>query len=195
MTTDVAIAPREPSTELGPAMRALPPRWQKAVVALFAHRGNMSAAYRAAGFNPSPTHEASVRTSAWRLFHDPRVRAAVREVAVSSIDISEPETLGTVLEIMRNNNEKAQDRLAAARILLDRSNPVLHKTKIEVEHIVSMDELDVTHYRALQQIGAPRKAYLDRFGANNLSRVEQLVAQADAKAKAIDTSYEEVPNE
>jgi hypothetical protein len=186
------VAPREPATELGPAMRALPIKWQRAVVALFACKGNMTAAFRAAGYKHGPKAE---KANAWRLFHDDRVRAAVREVAVRSIDLAEPEVLGTVLQIMRDTDQKAQDRLAAARMLWDRSNPVLNKTKIEIEAHLSVDELDVSHYRALKQIGAPHQAFLDRFGFNGLPRVEALVAAADAKDKVIDGTAEEINGE
>ena len=41
--------------EFGPAMRALAPRWQKAVMALFLTKGNRSAALRAAGSKPTRT--------------------------------------------------------------------------------------------------------------------------------------------
>src|SRR4051794_12232901 len=40
----------EPIPEFGAAMRALHPRWQRAVVALFVNNGNRTAALRAAGY-------------------------------------------------------------------------------------------------------------------------------------------------
>ena len=190
MSTHITVSDDLTRTDWGPAMRMLPARWQKAVLALFATRGNKSAAYRAAGFNASGIK--SVKANAWRLFQDDRVRAAVRETAVRFIDLSEPEVLGTVLEIMRDSGAKAADRLSAARAIWDRANPVLNKTKIEVEHHLSVDETDMAHYRALQKLGAPHSAFLDRFGFNGLPRVEAMVAAEDLKHKVIEGSFQEV---
>jgi phage terminase small subunit len=135
----------EPQPELGPAMRALPLRWQRAVTALFVTKGNRSAALRAAGYKAQPN---SLHVLASRIFADDRVRAAVRECAARMIEIAEPELLATTLDIMRDTATRPADRLAAARMVWDRANPVLNKTKIEVEHHLSSDELDAQHYRA-----------------------------------------------
>jgi hypothetical protein len=135
------VQSREPQPEFGPAMRALPLRWQRAVTALFVTKGNRSAALRAAGYKAKPN---SLHVLASRIFADDRVRAAVREVAARMIEIAEPELLATTLDIMRDTDNRAADRLAAARMVWDRANPVLNKTKIEVEHHLSSDELDDT---------------------------------------------------
>jgi hypothetical protein len=189
-------AVREPQPELGPAMRALHPRWQKAVTALFLTKGNRSAALRAAGYKAKGN---GLHVLASRIFADDRVRAAVREVALQTIETSEPELLAVTLDIMRDTATRPADRLAAARMVWDRANPVLNKTKIEVEHHLSSDELDVQHYRALQKIGAPMSAFLDRFGHNGLARVQAMILAEEAKQKqieagasTIDGDYEEV---
>src|SRR5262249_25629054 len=100
----------EPQPELGPAMRALPLRWQKAVTALFVVKGNRSAALRAAGYKAKPN---SLHVLASRIFADDRVRAAVRELAARMIEIAEPELLATTLDIMRDTATRPTDRLAA----------------------------------------------------------------------------------
>jgi hypothetical protein len=189
----------EPQPELGPAMRALPLRWQRAVTALFVTKGNRSAALRAAGYKAKP---ASLHVLASRIFADDRVRAAVREVAARMIEIAEPELLATTLDIMRDTDNRAADRLAAARMVWDRANPVMSKHKIEVEHHVTDAEKEIQHYRALQRLGAPREAFLARFGANGLARVEAMIVAKDAKLKQIeapadvvDVEYEETTNE
>ena len=133
------------------------------------------------------------------MFQDPRMRAAVRELAAAMIEISEPELLATTFEILRDTTQDAKDRLMAARMIWDRANPVMTKHKIEVEHHLSSDELDVQHYRALQKIGAPMSAFLARFGHNGLARVQTLIMAEEAKQKQIESNagvvdgkYEEV---
>jgi hypothetical protein len=79
----------EPTPELGPAMRALHPRWQRAVTALFATNGDRSKALRLAGYKGTPD---SMRVMAHRIFADDRVRAGIREEANKYIDVAEPET-------------------------------------------------------------------------------------------------------
>jgi hypothetical protein len=189
----------EPQPELGPAMRALPLRWQRAVTALFVTKGNRSAALRAAGYKAKPN---SLHVLASRIFADDRVRAAVRECAGRMIEIAEPELLATTLDIMRDTGTRPADRLAAARMVWDRANPVMTKHKVEVEHHVSSDELDAQHYRALQKIGAPQEAFLARFGHNGLARVQAMILAEEAKLKQIeapadvvDVEYEEASNE
>jgi hypothetical protein len=183
--------------EFGPAMRALAPRWQKAVVALFLTKGNRSAALRAAGYKANKN---AIGVLASRMFADDRMRAAVREVALAQIDIAEPELLGVTLSIMRDTKELARDRLTAARMVWDRANPVISKHKLEVEHHLTNDERDITHYRALQKLRAPQEAFLARFGHTGMARVQALVMAEDARTKqiaaaagaVIDGEFEEV---
>jgi hypothetical protein len=91
-------------------------------MALFACGGVQSTAYRLAGFggkNDSLSGPASksVRVNSTRLFADPRVRAAIREYAITQIDVSEPEVMHTVMSIMRDANERGADRLRAAAMI------------------------------------------------------------------------------
>jgi hypothetical protein len=182
----------EPTPELGPAMRALHPRWQRAVTALFITNGDRTKALRIAGYQGTAE---SMRVMASRLFADDRMRAAIREMAGKNIDIAEPEMLGTTMSILRNVGERASDRLAAVRMIWDRSNPVVSKHKLEVEHHLSSDERDIQHYRALKQLGAPQDAFVARFGPHGIPRVEALILAEDAKRReieggTIDATYE-----
>lgn len=187
--TDLTTISNEPVAEFGPAMRALHTRWQRAVLALFETRGNKTAALRIAGYKADNLN--SIKATAWKVFADDRVRAAVREVAIRYIDLAEPELLPTVLDIMRDTKAKAADRLKAAAMVWDRANPMLTKHKIEVEHHLSVDETDMLHYRGLQKLGAPQSKFFERFG-NSLPRVEALVAADDAKHKVIEADYQEI---
>ncbi len=182
-----------PEPEFGPAMRALNPRWQKAVMALFLTGGNRAEALRIAGYKTKkPAKDNGLYVTAARLFADDRVRAAIREEAARHIEITEPELLATTMSIIRDIDKRDIDRLRAIGMVWDRANPVLSKHKIEVEHHLSVDETDITHYRALQKLGAPQSTFLARFGHNGLARVEAMIAAEDAKQKQIETDYHEV---
>lgn len=186
-------------SELGPCMRALRPRWQVAVLALFANRGNRTAAYRAAGFKS--TNDTDMYSRASRFFRDERVIAAVREVASATLQIEEPESIGVVHDIMRDVTMDAKDRLMAVRTIWDRTRPMESKVNIDVTHKLTIEETEVQHYRALQKLGAPKEAFIGRFGHNGLSRVEALVAIEDKRQAATiggrvieTTEYEEIEN-
>jgi hypothetical protein len=198
MTNTAAVSTRsEPTSEFGPAMRALPLRWQRAVTALFITGGNKAQALRHAGYKSKGD---GIYVTASRVFADDRVRAALREVAAQQIDIAEPELLATTLTIMRDSNEPARDRLRAVAMVWDRANPVVSKHKLEVEHHLSSDERDIQHFHALQRLGAPQEAFAARFGHAGLARVQALVAAEDAKQKqitsgVIEAEYEDVDDE
>jgi hypothetical protein len=178
------MAPADPVPEMGVCMRALPARWRAAVEALFVTEGDMTKAAQIAGYKAD--NRESLRVMAHRIFRDNRVRAAIQEEAKKHIDISEPELISTVKGILRNPVEKAADRLRAASMIWDRSNPVVTKHKIEVEHHLTDAERDVRHYYALKKLGAPHDAFINRFGPNGLARVEELVRAEEAKQRQIE---------
>jgi hypothetical protein len=126
------------------------------------------------------------------------VRLAIREECLARIDGSEPELIEVVRGILHDNNEKATDRLRAAAMLWDRSNPVVQKHRIDVTHHLSVEEIEIQHYRGLKRIGAPPEAFLARFGHNGLARVEALILAEESKVRAIedqtidDVEYTEV---
>jgi hypothetical protein len=180
--------------ELGPAMAALRPHWRKAVLGLFLHRGRRTKAYLEGFPNGNPEYAYS---RASRFFGDKRVIAAVREVALKNLQIEEPELLGVVHDIIRDVTADNRDRLMAVRMVWDRTRPAESKLSIDVSHHLTVEQTEVQHYRALQRLGAPRQAFIERFGHNGIERVERLVAIEDkreAASKVVDASYEEVKN-
>jgi hypothetical protein len=179
------VVRRDPMPEPGPALRVLPPKWRDAVEALFLTEGDQTKAARMAGYGGKP---ASLKVTASRLFNDDRVRRAIKEECNRRIDTAEPELLAVVRGIMRNNQEKAADRLRAASMVWDRANPVMTKHKIEVEHHLTDDERDVQHWHGLKKLGAPPDAFIARFGPNGLARVEALVLAEEAKRREIEGS-------
>jgi hypothetical protein len=175
-------------------MRALHPRWRKAVEMLFLAQGNQTKALRLAGYEGAPD---TLKVTACRLFADDRVRKALREECDKRVDMLEPEVMSVTIGIVRDIALKPADRLRAAAMLWDRANPIISKSLVQVEHHLSEPELEMQHYRALQRLGAPREAFLQRFGPNGISRVEQLIAADEAKRRqiegdAIEVEYEEV---
>jgi hypothetical protein len=193
--TDMAAASNEPVAEFGPAMRALHPRWQRCVIGLFLTvsqrhpRGNKTQALRYAGYKSDNLN--SIKATAQKIFSDARVKAAILEEAANHLASTAPEMLGHVLGVARSTKAKDADRLAAARIYLDRALPLMTTHRVQVEHHLSVDQTDIEHYRALQKLGAPQSAFLARFGHNGLARVEAMVAAEDAKHRLIEVDYHE----
>jgi hypothetical protein len=191
-----APAKRDPVPQLGPAMRVLPEKWQKAVDGLFLTDGDRSKALRLAGYAGKPE---SINVMASRIFGDDRVRRAIREECNRRIDACEPELMAVTRNIMHDISEKAGDRLRAAGMLWDRSNPVIHQHRIEVAHHLTDDERDIQHWRALKKLGATSEAFFARFGPNGVARVEALVFAEEARrreieAPVISAEYEAVDN-
>jgi hypothetical protein len=186
---------RDPIPERGPAMAALPPKWQACVDALFLTNGDQTKSIAIAGYKGK---RESLKVMAHRIFHDDRVRLAIREECAKRIDVSEPELMAQTFSIMRNVGENARDRLNAIAMVWNRANPILHKTKIEVEHVLTDDERDIRHWRALKKLGAPESAFLARFGVNGCARVAMLVEAEEARHReieaplVIETEYEAV---
>jgi hypothetical protein len=169
--------------EIGPAMRALSVRHRQAVIELFNTGGNRTEALRRCGYGGKPDN---LNSHASKFFSDRRVRAAIREECLARLEYLEPEILEAVRTIANNTKIKPADRLRALGLLWDRSRPVESKHKIEVEHHVTNDERDVQHYLAMKKIGAPPDAFLRRFGANGMARVEALVAAEEARRRQLD---------
>jgi hypothetical protein len=179
-----AIQRRDPTPERGPCMRLLPPKWARAVDALFLSGGDRSKALVIAGYEGKP---ASINVMASRIFGDARVRAAIKEECLYRIDASEPELYAITMNILRDTGEKAADRLRAIEMVWSRANPVMTRHKIEVEHHMTDDERDIRHWHALKKLGATADAFLARFGPNGLPRVEALVLAEEAKRREIES--------
>jgi hypothetical protein len=169
--------------EIGPAMKALSSRHRDAVRALFDNNGNRTAALRQCGYGGSPKN---LNSHASKFFSDRRIRAAIKEECLSRIDICEPELIALTMKMAKDKKTRPADRLRAIAMCWDRSNPVMTRHKLEVEHHLSSDERDVQHYLALKKIGAPADAFLRRFGANGIARVEALVLAEDARRRQLD---------
>jgi hypothetical protein len=126
---------------LGPAMRALPSdRWRAAAVARFmvpvdGHWSGNTAACRAAGFGnvEGTTTPSSLKRTAYRVFHDRRMLAALDELSKEFLRGGVPDALTVVNEIM--SDKKHKDRLKAAQVIINYSHPVQTAHHVTVEHV------------------------------------------------------------
>jgi hypothetical protein len=126
---------------LGPAMRALPSdRWRAAAVARFmvpvgGHWSGNAAACRAAGFGneEGTTTPRSMSATAYKVFHDPRMLAALDELGKEFLRGGVPDALTVVHEIM--SDKKQKDRLKAAQVVINYAHPVQTAHHVTVEHV------------------------------------------------------------
>jgi hypothetical protein len=174
--------------ELGVAMRALIPRHRQAVLELFNTRGNRTEALRRCGYGGTNAARSlrNLHCEASKFFADRRVRAAIREECLARLEYIEPEILENVRAIGNDEKVKPADRLRALGMIWDRSRPVESTHRIEIEHHLTNDERDVAHYVAMKKMGVGPDAFLRRFGAAGIARVEAMVAAEAARRQ--DTS-------
>ena len=121
---------------LGPAMRALPSdRWRAAAVARFMVQpgvgGGNTAACRIAGFGS--TTKGSMKVTAFNVFHDPRMLAAMRELGEQFLRGGVRDAIAVVHEIM--GDKKHKDRLKAAQVIINYAHPVQTAHHVTVEHV------------------------------------------------------------
>ena len=105
---------------VGPAMARLPTdKWRAACWARFEVRDNTEAV-RLAGFKPSR----NLRRTAYRLFHDERMLAALHEVGEAHLKAGVPDAIGVVREVLTSAETLPRDKLKAAEIFLNRAHPI-----------------------------------------------------------------------
>lgn len=175
-------------------MQALPARWQRAVIGLFITGGNKTAALRLAGYKAD--NRASIRVTASKIFADARVKAAVLEECGNRLATDAPEMLSLVAGIARDNEARDADRLAAARIYLDRGLPLMTTHRVDVTHrTIDPDQEALEELRAARKLGATRETLIGLYGPNGLDRLEALEVLDDARradaAKVIEHQSEE----
>ena len=138
-----AIAKQEDWGTIGDAMRSLPNDQVRAFVrAYVVHppgQGALLNSYIAAGYGKPDSKRETLSKNAWHLAHDPRVVAAVREEAVKVLRLSHPEAVNTLLECMRDPNNK--DRWKCALAILERTDPTMTHNRLDITHrVVDLDQ-------------------------------------------------------
>lgn len=107
-------------------MRALTGMQRRFVLAYF-HLGKREPALTAAGCASPPGSEA-LGATAYRIWHSPRVQAAIKEFADGQLVAGIPEAVGAIIEGV--NGIGSKDAVAAAKVLLDRTMPVVQQHEV-----------------------------------------------------------------
>lgn len=195
---------------LGPAMAECTPPERKFVRALFdddgQKRGLFARAAKAAGY--SATSNDGLSRAANKLFHRPRVIAAIQELTKLLIRKDAPMAVRTVREIMSDKSHR--DRLKAARTVLERVDAVEQHHKVDVEindRRKSHDEQAIEILRYYKSLGLDRDALEKIFGFSGHSILEEKLAKADATraitherlqradVDVVDVEFSEIPEE
>jgi hypothetical protein len=184
-----AIAKQEDWGTMGDAMRSLPNDQVRAFVrAYVVHppgQGALLNSYIAAGYGKPDSKRETLSKNAWHLAHDPRVVAAVREEAVKVLRLSHPEAVNTLLECMRDPNNK--DRWKCALAILERTDPTMVHNRLDITHrVIDPDQEALDELRAARSLGASREKLIELFGFNELPRLEKLEAKKAEQAKVIE---------
>ncbi|MGH7716101.1 MAG: hypothetical protein ACREML_08920 [Vulcanimicrobiaceae bacterium] len=180
------------SRAYGTCMSALKPRQQDFVEALFQvppGSGALVAAVRLSQCSDATTDQ-GLREAGHRYLASPKVVSAIEELTRQRLRALGPAAVTVVQDIMADAKHK--DRLAAAKMLIERIDPAT--SKLEVTHeVVNHDADAVAHLRHLKELGVGREKLEEVFGFSGLGRYEKLLADEDrAAGKIIDADYVEV---
>lgn len=137
LTSAVMTAELTVRHALGSAMLALTERQRKFVLYLLeTGSDNASAAARAAGYGGN---DSSIRVTGWRIAHNPKVQAAIREEGLRRMGASVLAVTSHLVDIATGRETRATvgERLKAMSMVLNRVG--LHEMsehKVSVEHTV-----------------------------------------------------------
>lgn len=134
-----------PQTEMGPAMRALPERWQVFVMAMVMQgdKVNQTEAARIAGYSGAPD---VVKVTGHHLAHDSRIQAAIHEMAVRRVRASTLMATAVLEKIAADDEAENKDRIKAAEMLLNRGG--LPSRTISEQHVT----VTVTKEQQIQEV-------------------------------------------
>jgi hypothetical protein len=160
-------------------MLSIVPRHRAVVLSLFECRGNRSEALRRNGYCKNAP-DRNLNAQASRFFSDPKIKRAIRETADSYIDSSEAGVVMAVEQIMHSEGNKPADRLRAAEMMWSRSNPIVSKHEVAVEHSFERrHDAALEDLRILKNLGVPREKLIESFGYSGLPMLEKLLAERD----------------
>ena len=97
--------------------------------------GGNTAACRIAGFGNAEgtTRPNSLKVTAFKIFYDPRMLAAMRELGEQFLRGGVPDAIAVVHEIM--GDKKHKDRLKAAQVIINYAHPTQTAHHVTVEHV------------------------------------------------------------
>ena len=179
MTSKYLLPADEDEESYGPAMRALSIQQRKFVQALFENPGHGAGARsaRAAGFGHATSKPLTFARIANRLFHNPKVLAAIQEMTRALLRAEAPQAVQAVHEIMADRDHK--DRLRAALGVIERLDPVETRSSVEVTHRVEPSTLKLVewmrHFR--DDLGLDRRQIEGLLGPNRVPDLEEMEAE------------------
>jgi hypothetical protein len=178
--------------ELSPEMKALPnDRWRAFVHHYLSGPPGHGSRARAAERAGLTKNKKWAARHAYRVYHDPRVIAAIAVESKKYIRAHAPDAAKALMNMIHDPAHK--DHARAVAMLLNRVDPEvqLHDTRLEVR-VVDTDTESLEELRALRQLGTPRAKLIELFGGNGLARLEKLEA---GTAKVIEAEAVEIKDE
>lgn len=140
----IRLAPITDTSGLGPAMIRLNPQ-QRAFVVAFIETGGQDYTRAATIAGYCPDNQQARRVTAYRLAHDPKVQAAIKEVADKRLRSGAILAAEVLLQIAADPTHK--DRLKASVELLNRAGllvvnqtEVVHRTEDEADRVKRITE-------------------------------------------------------
>lgn len=152
--------------KLGPAMRKLTERQRAFVVAAFEVGGSpqwYTEAARRAGYTGNPN---VLRVTAHRLYHNPAIQKAMKEMALSAVSAEPLAALAVLADIAHGEiPASASERIKAANSILSRAGmPETTEHKIKVEHSIDNNEAIEKLYRFAKLLGRDPKELIGAMG-------------------------------
>lgn len=131
--------------QCGPAMKKLNERQRAFVTAILDFGGrNNSRAALAAGYVGS---QDVIKTTAYRLAHDPDIQDAIKEEAQNRLNASSVMAVNILLDIADDPATEKKDRLKAVEMIMNRTG-LIAKT----EHSVTVTKKDLTSDEMIKRI-------------------------------------------
>jgi phage terminase large subunit-like protein/phage terminase small subunit len=186
------------SDGLGPAMKALSPKHQRFVLALFENpkpgsHGAIAAAARAAGYGLN-SEPATVAVIGQQIAHREDVQAAIAEYTRKEIHKTGPAAVSAVRQIVSDPLHK--DRLKAANVILERITPTVQRVEVAVSVAVDHTKEALEALRYMKELNVPRQKLLEHFGHTGLPRYERMLAEQEVATKGqeiVEAEFKEIP--
>lgn len=184
------IAPIYETKGLGRAMRKISPQ-QRAFVLAYVETGgrNGSAAARAAGY--APNHPGSQRVTAYRLLHDEKILAAIKEVADKTVRASIVIGTDALIEIASDPSHK--DRLKAATELVNRGGLLVatqHNVNVNVTDNRTPEEMLVRIQTLAKALNLNPDALLGAASGRARLPAPEDVVDAEFEEVSVDTDFD-----
>ena len=174
-------------------MAALDPKWRTFVRALFEGRqghGSYANAARAAGFGTKTSSAASIATMAYRIAHDPRTQAAIREKGQKRIATMAPKAINRLEALLDTPGSK--DHARAIGMVLDRTHVIESKQTITVEHRIDPTTQAIEQIVAAYKLSVPRISLEAAYGRDGLWHLEQEAIKRGLLPAPIEGQFEVV---